>query len=142
MNFLGRLLLGNGTLAPELRQELESEGLVLIEEGLGGSLRYHRYRAPCKYFNGKITPQRIGLGISRKRFVAYCRSGKVDLVDSAFSSPRLGMVDVSLRDDKRVAILVDYDRGDVPNVSGQVTIVARTPNAPAIVDELRTRIGR
>jgi len=34
------LLLGDGTLKPSLRAELEAEGLVSIEEGLGGSVRY------------------------------------------------------------------------------------------------------
>jgi hypothetical protein len=92
VGFLSKLLLGSGTLKPELRAALESEGLVRIEEGL-----------------------------------------------TAFSSPRPGMLDVALKDDGRIAIRVDYDRGDVPKVSGEITIVARTPNAAAIVDELSAR---
>lgn len=140
MRWLGRLLLGSGALRPELRAALDAEGLVLIEEGLSGSVRYTKFRAPGRYSNGKVTPERMGLGISRERLVVYCKSGRVKLVDTAFSNPRLHMLSVSLKDAGRVAIGVDYDRGDVPKISGQITIVMRSPNAEAIVEELRTRL--
>lgn len=142
MSFLSKLLLGDGTLKPKLRAELESEGLVLIEEGLSGSVRYKRFKAPGRRHHGKVTGERIGLGISEERFVAYCRSGRAKLVDTAFSDPRLDMVEVSLRDENGVAIRIDFDRGHVPKVSGEITIVARTPNAPQIVAALRARLGR
>ena len=140
MEFLARLLLGNGTLKPKLRAALESERLVLIEEGLRGSVRYKRFRAPGKRFNGKVTGERIAIGVSEERVVVYCRSGNVKLIDTPFASPRLSMLDISLRDDEAVAFRIDYDRADVPKVSGEITIVARTPNAASIVDQLRARI--
>jgi hypothetical protein len=140
VNFLARLLFGDGRLKPELRAALESEGLVLIEEGLRGSVRYRRFKAPGRRFHGKVTPERLGLAISEERFVVYCRSGRTELIDSPYSNPRLSAVDVSLRDDETAAIRIDYDRAEVPDVSGEITIVARTPNAPTIVDQLRARI--
>jgi hypothetical protein len=142
VNFLAKLLLGNGTLRPELRAELESEGLVLLEEGLRGSVRYTHFKAPGRRFHGKITPERMALAISEERFVVYCRSGRVKLVDTAFSNPRLDMLDVSREGDDRVDVRVDYDRGDVPRVSGQITIVVRTGKAAAIFDELTARLSR
>ena len=141
MAFLARLRLGNGTLEPKLRAALESEGLVLIEEGLRGSVRYRRFRAPGRRHYGKVTGERIGLAISKERFVVYCRSGSVKLIDTPFSSPRLSMLDISLQGDDTVAIRIDYDRADVENVSGEITISAKTPNAASIVDQLRTRVG-
>jgi hypothetical protein len=140
VGFLGKLLLGSGALKPELRAALEAEELVLVEEGLPGSVRYTKFRAPGRYSNGKITPERMGLGISRERLVVYCKSGRVKLVDTAFSNPRLDMLSVSLKDEGRVAIGIDYDGGDVPKVSGQITIVLQSPNAAAIVDALRARL--
>ena len=140
MGFLGRLLLGDGRLKPDLRAALESEGLVLLEEGLGGSLRYNHYRAPGRRFHGKVTPERVGLGISERRVVLYCRSGRVKLVDSEFDNPRLSIVDFSLDGEDEVAVRIDYDRADEPKVAGQITIRAKTPNAARIVDQLRARI--
>ena len=143
MGFLAKLLGGKGAaFRPQLRATLESEGLILIEEGLSGSVRYQKFRAPGKYFDGKVVPQTMCLAISEQRLAVYGHSGRVKLVDTAFDNPRLGMLEVSLKDDGRVAILVDYDKGDVPKVSGEVTIVAKSPNAAAIADELRARLPR
>ena len=138
--FLARLLLGSGTLKPELRAALEAEGLVLNEEGLSGSLRYKRFRAPGRRFHGKVTGERIAIGVSEERLVVYCRSGRVKLIDTPFASPRLSMVDISLRGDDTVAFRIDYDRAELPKVSGEITIVARTRNAANIVDELHARM--
>lgn len=142
MTFLAKLLLGNGTLKPKLRAALESEGLVLIEEGLRGSVRYKRFKAPGRRHHGKITGERIGLAVSEERFVVYCRSGRVKLIDTPYSNPRLEMIDVSLEGDDAVAFRIDYDRAEVPKVSGEITIVASTPNAATIVEEVSTRLGR
>jgi hypothetical protein len=65
----------------------------------------------------------------------------VKLIDSAFSNPRLAMFDISLDGDDTVVFRIDYDRADEKNVSGQIRIVARTPNAPTIVGELGKRCG-
>ena len=142
MGFLAKLLGGKGaTLRPQLRAALEDEGLILIEEGLSGSVRYTKFRAPGKSFDGKIVPMTMCLAISEQRLAVYGQSGRVKLVDTAFDSPRVGMLDVSLKDEGRLAILVDYDKGDVPKVSGQITIVVKSPNAAAIVEELRARLA-
>lgn len=140
MTFLAKLLLGNGKLKPELRAALESEGLVILEEGLRGSVRYRRFKAPGRRFHGKVTPERIGLAISDQRLAVYCRSGRVKLIDSAFSDPRWSAVEVSLRDSKTVAIRIDYDRLGIPDVSGEITITARTPKAANVVEQLQARL--
>lgn len=137
-----KLLLGNGTLKPQLRAALESEGVVLIEEGLSGSIRYSNFKAPGKRFKGKITGECFGLGVSEKRLAVYCRSGRVKLIDQPFTEPRLSAIDVSLDGDDRVALLIDFDRGVVPKVSGQMTIRANTPSAPRVVEELTARLPR
>ena len=141
MGFLGKLLLGNGTLRASLRRELEAEGLVRIEEGLHGSVRYEHFKAPGKRFHGKITPERIALGISEQRIVAYCRSGRGKLADSPFSSPRFEMVTITA-DDDHLEFLVDYDKGDEPKFSGKIKIRMEHPEATAIASEITSRIGR
>jgi hypothetical protein len=139
--WLGRLLLGSGKLTPQLWEELATEGLVLLEEGLPGSVRYTHFKAPGRRFHGKVTPERMALGISQKRFVLYCKSGRAKLADSEFTSPNLRGVDVSLDGDEKVVISVDYDKLDVERVSGQVEFHVRTGNARRIADELRARLA-
>lgn len=142
MAFLGKLLLGKGTLPAEVREELEAEDLVLIEEGVPGSVRYRHFKAPGKRFHGKVTPERLGIAISEQRFVVYCRSGRAELIDSPFGDPRLGALAIELHEEDVVDLRVDYDRIGEPNVSGEITIRARTPRAPVIAEALRARLNR
>ena len=113
-----------------------------MEEGLPGSIRYRRFKSPGRRFHGKVTPERFGLGISEQRLAIYCRSGRAKLIDSAFSDPRWSAVEVTLQNNDRVSITIDYDRVDVPNVSGEITISMRTPNAAIVVELLQARMGR
>ena len=143
MGLLGKLLLGTGELPAEVRAQLEGESLVLVEEGLSGSVRYSHFKAPGKRFNGKVTAERMGFGISEKRVVVYCRSGRVELIDSAFSSPRLAAVEVTLADEHKLDIRIDYDEmPDSADVSGEITVRIKTPRAAVVVDALVSRMPR
>jgi hypothetical protein len=136
------LLLGNGTLKPKLRAALESEGVVLVEEGLPGTITYAHFKAPGRRHHGKVVGECLGLGVSERRLALYCRSGRVKLIDQPFTEPRLSALDVSLERDDRVALRLDFDRAAVPKVSGQMTIRAVTPNAASVVEQLSARLGR
>src|SRR5215210_6133550 len=124
MAFFAKLLLGNGTLKPQLRAALESEGLVAVEEGLAGSVHYSHFKAPGRRSHGKVTLERIALAISEQRLAVYCRSGRVKLINTPFSDPRMSALEVSLHDGDTVSILIDFDRAGVPKISGQITIKA------------------
>ena len=141
LGWLGRLFLGSGKLTPERWEELASEGLVLLEEGLPGSVRYTHFKAPGRRFHGKVTPERMALGISHRRFVVYCKSGRVKLADSEFTSANLRGVDVALDGDDKLVITMDYDELQVDRVSGQIALHLRTDKARRAADELRARIA-
>ena len=142
MGLLARLFLGDGTLKPALRDELVAEGLVALEENCPGTIRYTRFKAPGRRFNGKVVVERLALGVSEKRVVVYCRSGRVELIDSTFDQPRLAAVTVMLDGDDKVVFEVDYDRMGEPNVSGRVAIRVRTPHAAMLVGQLNDRLDR
>ena len=140
--FLAKFRLGDGRFDPGLWAVFEGEGLVHIEEGLRGSVRYRRFKAPGRRHHGKVTGERIGLAISKERFVVYCRSGSTKLIDAPFSDPRLGILDVSVEGNDTVSLRLDYDRAGVPKVSGEIRIVVRTSNAATIVEQLQARLRR
>ncbi len=142
MGFITKLLLGNGTLKRGLRDALESEGLVLLEEGLLGSIKYDHFKAPGKRFNGKVTGQCFGLGLSEKRLAVYCRSGRTKVIDTPFSEARLQTLDLSLDGEDRLVIGIDFDRLDVPRVSGQMAIRMTMPNARHVLEHIAARLRR
>ena len=135
-------LLRSGRLKPELLQALDAEGRVLVEEGLRGSVRYDHFRAPGKRFNGKVTAERMGFGISRERLVVYCRSGRAKLLDMRFDDPRARHLSPAVDDKGRVAIRIDYDHMGEPKVAGQITLRFHSPDADRIVGELRARLPK
>ena len=139
--FFARLLMGTGKLPERVRGELQSEGLVLIEEGLTGSVRYAHFKAPGRRHYGTIIGARVGIGVSRERLAVYSRSGRAKLIDSPFSTEGLDFVEVTAEDEDRLIIHIDYDRGAVPDISGKVGIHARTPDARSIAEQIRTRIA-
>jgi hypothetical protein len=144
LNFLGRLLLGSGELPADVRAELEAERLLFIEEGVPSSIRYRHYRAPGKRFNGKVTAERIGIGISEMRVAAYCRSGRAELIDSPFDSPRFDAVSFSLTTDDKLEIRIDYDEmaeAEAAGVSGVITIDLKTRHAGIACEALRSRLS-
>ena len=146
MRFLGRLLLGTGTLPSSVRTELEAEaeGGVYLEEGVPATIRYTHFKAPGKRFHGKVTPVRVGIGISEERLAVYSTSGRAELIDSSFSSPRMGAVEVSLDGAEKVDIHIDYSL--MPNaaeamVSGEITIGLKSLRAPLIFETLVSRMS-
>jgi hypothetical protein len=140
MGVFSRLLFGSGRLRPELREELEREGLVLLEEGCRCTLRYTHFKAPGRRSHGKVTVERVALAVSERRVVAYCRSGRAKLVDSEFGTPNLHAVGIVADGEGKVLFDIDYDRLDAPKVSGRIALRVRTPNAVRIVDEIQARI--
>lgn len=132
----------SGRLKPRLKSELEAEGLVLLEEGLKARVRYKHFKAPGKRFHGKVTGERVGLGISRERLVVYCRWGFAKLIDTPFASERLELLEVAVGEQGAVEFRIDYDRADVPKVSGQVTIEVHAADAQRVVREIEARRAR
>ena len=133
---------GNGKLKPRLRAALEAEGIVIIQEGLDGSIRYDHFKAPGRRHNGKVTRERIGLAITEERLAVYCRSGSTKLIDQAFSNPRMSVLAASLKGSDTISINIDFDRAGLKNVSGQMTIRAQTPEAATVVEQLESRLPR
>lgn len=140
MGILARLFLGDGKLSPAVRDELEAEGLVLVAEGIPGSVRYQRFKAPGRRHHGKVVPQRFGLGISEHRFVVHCRSGRTELMDSAFGKAELSALELVLESAGNLVLRVDYDALAHPGVSGELAIHLKTPEAAAITEQLNARL--
>jgi hypothetical protein len=131
--------MGDGKLPDDVRIAITGEGVVFLEEGLRGSITYKHYRAPGRRYGSRIEALIVGLGVSDQRVVVFARSGRTRLVDVPYADPRSAALTVSA-DGEKVAIAVDLDRFGTPDISGNITIRATTPNAAAIVESLRQRL--
>jgi hypothetical protein len=140
---LGRLLMGTGRFKEPLREELAGEGIELIQEGISGSIRYTKFKAPGRRFDGKVQPHRFALALTQKRIVLYCRSGRAELFDSPWDSPNFAWLDMGVADGgERLILTVDYDRADQADISGRIAIHLKTPNAEQIKEQIEARTVR
>jgi hypothetical protein len=81
---------------------LQSEGIVLLDEGLRGSLTLRKYRAPGRYHSFKKSILVGSLVLTEQRFAAF-----------AFSKP---LINIPLHDDRLHALEMSVPRDGVLHV--------------------------
>ncbi|OHV29683.1 hypothetical protein CC117_28825 [Parafrankia colletiae] len=130
MNPLRRILLGAGQLPAPLRDALEAEKLVLLAEGLPGSITYRHYRAPGQRSNWRKEAVTGAIAVTAIRLVVWAGRGKN--IDVPLSGPFLAAIDVGLESPDQVRFA--YDAGKFSPVrSGTVEVRLRTPRAADVV---------
>ena len=100
-SFLYRIF-GAGKIPAARRAELEAEGIVVLEEGLRGSVSYKRYRAPTKR-SGRGREGIVGaLALTEKRLVAFAWSKPI--LDAPFDHPALDKLSVKVKNEDKLVL--------------------------------------
>jgi hypothetical protein len=73
-------LFGTGKVPRDVVSRLNREGVLLIDEGIGGSVTFRNYRGPGRYHGWRRTWFTGSLVVSRRRLLAF-----------AFSRPLIGV---------------------------------------------------
>jgi hypothetical protein len=92
VNPLRRLLLGSGRLPVQVRALLATEGVVLLDEGLSGSITYRDYHAAGTYSSLRKVAASGAIVVTNERLVVWAAKAKA--------------IDVPLRDPIRAALTV------------------------------------
>jgi hypothetical protein len=135
VNPLRRLMLGSGRLPVQVRALLATEGVVLLDERLSGSITYRNYHAPGTSSTFRRVAVSGAIVVTNERLVVWAAKGKA--------------VDVPLRDPLRAAITViptgnptdgltfRYDAAAFsPDRRGTVEVHFRTAAAVAVLQLL------
>jgi hypothetical protein len=130
MNPLGRMLLGSGRLPDALRAELPASGdVLLLEEGLRGSITYRHYRAPGRRSSWAKEAIAGAIAVTAGRVVVWAGRGKQ--VDVPRPSPYLAALEVTVEGQDRLCVAFDAGRFNADR-AGRVEIRLRTPQAAPI----------
>ncbi len=117
---------GSKELAPQLRSDMESEGIVVFGP-VEGSVARRSYRTPLHYASSSWENLAQGtIAMSRRRLVVW--GGGEALVDVPLGHPA---VSVTLQDSERMLIEADNYRIDRAR-TGWTTLLLRTIHAPRI----------
>jgi hypothetical protein len=125
-----RLLLGSGRLPEQLRAELAAGDIVLLEEGLTGSVTYRGYRAPGERSSWRKEAAAGAIALTGDRLVVW--AGRFRHIDVPLAHPVRATIEV--RADRPDRVCFAYDAGATnPDRSGRVEVRLRTPRAEHIV---------
>jgi hypothetical protein len=114
----------------ELKAALATDGLVLLEEGLSGSVTYRKYRAPGQYFSWRKQGISAAIGISAHRVIVW--DGRMKQVDGP--PAQLIGLGVTFTVVEQDLVSISYDAGQFSTErSGSVEVRLRTPQARRIV---------
>lgn len=129
MNRFLRFFVGSGRLPEHLRAELARTDVILLEEGLSGSVTYRHYRAPGRRSNWRKDAAAGAVAVTANRLLVW--AGHFKHIDVPLDHPVRTTIEVVAERPDRVCFA--YDAGTTnPAKSGRVEVRLRTDQAERI----------
>jgi hypothetical protein len=125
-----------GRLPQKARAYLEAENIKILDEGIGVSITYKKYRAPGKRFNWKRRWFSGSIALTSNRIVGFTYSNPV--VNIAFNDPQIDKIHFGLEDSE--TLLVSFEASHFhQDQAGKLEFRFSTPHAPTIMSSLKQR---
>jgi hypothetical protein len=126
-------LFGVGKIPAQWRTTIESEGVVLIDEGIGGTVTYRDFRSPGRRASWKKSAFSGAIALTRKRLLALQFSSPV--INVPLDDERLQQMKFSVEGEDK--ILIAFNANLFHNDwSGTLEYRFRTPQAQAFLKRL------
>ena len=112
---------------------LESEGIVLLDEGLRASVKFKNFRAPGRYHSSKSSIFAGSLVLTEQRFAGFAFSKPV--INVGLHDDRLRALEISVPSDDVLSVRFDPSVFDLQS-SGSVEFRFRTARAPSFLEHI------
>ncbi len=125
---------GLGGLARHTRADLESDGIVFVEEGIWFTIKFEHFKAPGVRITWRKKLTAGSIVLTRKRFAAYSGLSLLTIAEFPIGDPP--------SEDLRIEVCgnsvhIQFEAANfLPNQSGQITMEFTSSNAAAIYDAL------
>ena len=131
MSALRRLLLGSGRLPEHLRVQLLADDVLVLEEGLFGSVTYRNYRAPGRRTTLRKQAVSGAIAMTADRLVVW--AGGMKHIDVPRGNALWRATDVQAETPEQVRLA--YDAGATNTaLSGRVEVRLHTGQAARIAE--------
>lgn len=131
-------LFGFGKIPEQLLTRLQSEGLLLLDEGIRGSVTYRDFRAPGKYFGWKRQWYTSSIALTQTRLMALRHSAAI--INVPFTDERIR--GLRLTREGEDTLLVGFDAALFHDGwSGTIEYRFRTAQAQVLIDRVRERVA-
>lgn len=129
-------LFGLGRPPKAMKPTLEGEGIVLVDEGIGGSITFRDFRAPGRRYRHRKSWFTGSLVVTEVRFAAYGFSRP--LINVPLERSYLAKLDGAVEHDGTV-LRVAFESGDFhDDWSGGIECRFRTAKAPLFMEWIAT----
>ncbi len=129
-------LFGIGRIPKDHRAVLESEGLVLFDEGIGGSVILRKFKAPGRRHSWRKSWFSGSVAFTNKRVIAFAYSRQI--INVPFDDPRVERLNCTAEDD--TCLYFSFESGDFSDdMSGTVEVRFRTPHARLFAEKVRAK---
>lgn len=135
MNPLERLLFGSGRLPKMVRDQVAGEDVLLLAEGLTGTITFRKYKAPGKRSNLRKVGVAGAVCVTDKRLLVWGARGK--LVDVPRDDERFGAIEVAAEEPDKVLFAWEASLFH-DNRSGRVEVRLH----PVAADQVVALLGR
>jgi hypothetical protein len=126
-------LFGVGKLPSAVVATLTEEGILLSDEGIGGSVTYRNFRRPGRYSGYRRVGLVTSIALTNRRLAAF--SGNDAVLDVELKDPRIKQMAFSV--EPSGALLAAFDASLFhDDWSGSLEYRFRTPLAQEIIDQI------
>ncbi len=135
-------LFGLGGMPRAAEDQIDQEGVVLKDEGIGGSVTFKKFRAPGRYHGWKRSWFSGSVVLTRRHFLAFKYSRPI--IGVPWDSERFDELEVRLENDDTLCVTFDASAFE-QDASGEVAVRLSTSLAPALlqqIERLRRRATR
>ena len=127
-----------GQIPKNYLSQIQREGVVLKDEGIGGSVTYRNFRAPGRYHGWKRSWFTGSIVLTREHFLAFKYSETI--IGLAWNESHINQLNCSLDNENTLA--VSFDASVFQNdCSGQITVRFSTLLAREILENIQRLIS-
>lgn len=127
-------LFGIGKIPAQYRAALESEGVVLSDEGIKGSVTYRNFRSPGRRSNWKRQWYTASIILTKTRLLAFAYSNQI--IDVPLTDERFRRLQFSLENENNLSIAFDASLFH-NDWSGTIEYRFKTAQAASFLSKLR-----
>ncbi|MEM7018746.1 MAG: hypothetical protein AAF512_15575 [Pseudomonadota bacterium] len=124
---------GLGGIPKNAKAQIQSEGIVLQDEGISGSITFLKYRAPGRYHRWKRSWFSGSIALTKQHFLAF--SGARTIIGVSWEHEKIHVLHALI--EKQDTLRVDFDASIFDeNASGDIELRFSTPLAAEFLKQI------
>ena len=134
-------LFGIGKIPKRMRPVIEQEGIVLIDEGIGGWIKFKNFRAPGRRYSLKYSWFTGAVVLTNKRFAAFTFYPFFNpIINVPLDAEYLNKLHCSL--EKETTLCVRFESSDFrEDWSGTIECRFSTPQSRLFLEQIKGKVG-